>query len=161
MKRLLNAAIIFFILTSARSASAQPLRGWAFTGYTSDVNSQSFAAAGGGVLVEVGQPWILAGAQAEALIQLPYFAGRGAVFGEGRIFPASPYRPFVMGGMGFGEDSGPLIGAGIEIGAPNTRWGLRMSLEDYVRRLESYSFAGFQRAPEVRHQIAFRFGITF
>lgn len=161
MKRLLHAAIIVFILTSSRSASAEPLRGWAFTGRTIDINAQSFPAAGGGVLLEVWRPWLLAGAQGEALFQLPYVAGRGAVFGEGRLLPASPYRPFVMGGIGFGEAAGPLIGAGIEIGAPNSRWGLRMTLEDYVGRLDGYSFAGVTRDPEIRHQVAFRFGITF
>lgn len=161
MKRLLIAATALFLLTSARAASAQPVRGWAFTGKTSDVNAQDFAAAGGGVLVEVGQPWLLAGAQAEALFQLPYVAGRGAVFGEGRILPKSPYRPFVMGGIGFGEDAGPLIGAGIEVGAPNSRWGLRMTVEDYVRRIDAYSFPGYERPSELRHQVAVRFGITF
>ena len=160
MKRLLSAAIMFFLLTSARPASAQSVRGWAFTGKTSDVNGQNFAAAGGGVLVEVGQPWLLAGMQGEALFQLPYVSGRGAVFGEGRILPRSPYRPFVIGGIGFGQDAGPLIGAGIEVGAPNSRWGLRMTVEDYVRRI-GYSLGAFQPTSEVRHQVAVRFGITF
>ena len=161
MKRLLIAATLVFLLTSARSASAQPVRGWAFTGRASDNNAQNFPAAGGGVLVDVGQPWLLAGAQGEALFQLPYVAGRGAVFGEGRLMPGSPYRPFVMGGIGFGEDAGPLIGAGIEVGAPNSRWGLRMTVEDYMRRIDGYSIGEFRRAAEVRHQVAFRFGITF
>ncbi len=160
MKRLLSAAIMFFLLTSDRPASAQSVRGWAFTGKTSDVNGQNFAAAGGGVLVEVGQPWLLAGTQGEALFQLPYVSGRGAVFGEGRILPRSPYRPFVIGGIGFGQDAGPLIGAGIEVGAPNSRWGLRMTVEDYVRRI-GYSLGAFQPTSEVRHQVAVRFGITF
>ncbi len=160
MKRLLSAAIMFFLLTSDRPASAQSVRGWAFTGKTSDVNGQNFAAAGGGVLVEVGQPWLLAGMQGEALFQLPYVSGRGAVFGEGRILPRSPYRPFVIGGIGFGQDAGPLIGAGIEVGAPNSRWGLRMTVEDYVRRI-GYSLGAFQPTSEVRHQVAVRFGITF
>ena len=93
---MLTAATAIFLLTSARPASAQSVRGWAFTGKTSDINAQNFAAAGGGVLVEAGQPWLLAGLQGEALFQLPYVAGRGAVFAVGRILPNSPYRPFVL-----------------------------------------------------------------
>ena len=161
MKRLLTASIAIVLLTSVRPASAQPVRGWAFTGKTSDINAQNFAAAGGGVLVEVAQPWLLAGIQGEALFQLPYVAGRGAVFAEGRVLPKSPYRPFVLGGIGFGEDAGPLIGAGIEVGAPNSRWGLRMSVEDYVRRVNIYSFGLTTGASETRQQVALRFGITF
>jgi len=161
MKRLLIVPITIVLLASARPAAAQAVRGWAFTGKTSDINAQNFAAAGGGVLAAVGQPWLLAGVQGEALFQLPYVAGRGAVFAEGRILPKSPYRPFVIGGIGFGEDAGPLIGAGIEIGAPNSRWGLRMSVEDYLRPVNIYHFGDAETASEVRHQIAVRFGITF
>jgi hypothetical protein len=161
MKRLLTAAIALVLLVSARSASAQVVRGWAFTGRTSDINAQNFPAAGGGVLAEIGQPWLLVGLQGEALFQLPYVAGRGAAFAEGRILPKSPYRPFVMGGVGFGEDAGPLIGGGLEVGAPNSRWGLRVSVEDYVRRVNVYSFGIASGGSELRHQVALRFGITF
>jgi hypothetical protein len=161
MKRLLTVAIALMVLASARPASAQAVRGWAFTGKTSDINAQNVAAAGGGVLAEIGQPWLLGGLQGEALFQLPYVAGRGAAFAEGRILPKSPYRPFVMAGVGFGEDAGPLIGGGVEVGAPNSRWGLRMSVEDYVRRVNIYSFGLPTSASELRHQVALRFGITF
>ena len=161
MKRLLSAAIALVLLASARPASAQAVRGWAFTGKTSDINGQNFAAAGGGLLVDLGQPWLLAGAQAEALFQLPYVSGRGAAFAEGRIMPKSPYRPFILGGMGFGQDAGPLIGAGFEVGAPNSRWGLRLSVEDFLRRVDIYSLGVATGGSEVRHQIALRFGITF
>jgi hypothetical protein len=161
MKHLLIAVIASVLLTSARPAAAQAVRGWAFTGRTTDINAQNFPAAGGGVLTEVGQPWLLAGLQGEALFHLPYVAGRGAVFAQGRILPKSPYRPFVLGGIGFGEDAGPMIGGGIEVGAPNSRWGLRMSVEDYVRRVDIYSFGLATGGSELRHQVALRFGITF
>jgi hypothetical protein len=161
MKHLLIAVIASVLLTSARPAAAQAVRGWAFTGRTTDINAQNFPAAGGGVLAEVGQPWLLAGLQGEALFHLPYVAGRGAVFAQGRILPKSPYRPFVLGGIGFGEDAGPMIGGGIEVGAPNSRWGLRMSVEDYVRRVDIYSFGLATGGSELRHQVALRFGITF
>ena len=113
------------------------------------------------MLAELGRPWLLAGLQGEALFQLPYVAGRGAAFAQGRLMSKSPYRPFVLGGVGFGEDAGPMIGGGIEIGAPNSRWGLRMSVEDYVRRVNIYSFGLATTESELRHQVAFRFGITF
>lgn len=161
MKRLLTAAIALILLTSARPASAQAVRGFAFTGKTSDVIGQRFAAAGGGVLADVGHPWLQAGVQAEALFQLPYVSGRSAVFGQGRLFPKAPYRPFFIGGMGFGAEAGPLVGGGIEIGAPNSRWGLRMTVEDYVRRVSSYHFGDVSSITEIRHQVAARFGITF
>jgi hypothetical protein len=66
-----------------------------------------------------------------------------------------------MGGVGFGEDAGPLIGGGLEVGAPNSRLGLRMSVEDYVRRVNVYSFGIASGDSELRHQVAVRFGMTF
>jgi len=113
MKNTLVAVAALLFVAATQNASAQEVRGFAFAGTTSDSNSQRFPAVGGGVTVDLGQPWLAAGAQGETFFELPYFAGRGAVFAEGRILPRSTVRPLVIAGYGFGEDAGPLVGAGI------------------------------------------------
>jgi hypothetical protein len=62
------------------------------------------------------------------------FAGRGAVFAQGNLLARKPVRPFVLAGVGFGEDGGTLVGAGLEVRSPDTRIGFRVTVEDYVAR---------------------------
>src|SRR5687768_17391102 len=133
MKNAVIAIAVAVLLVVAQDASAQQVRGFAFGGSTTDSNNQQFPALGGGVTVDLGQPWLAAGAQGETFFELPYFAGRGAIFAEGRILPRSTVRPFVVGGIGFGEDGGPLVGAGVEIRAPRGRLGFRLAIEDYLK----------------------------
>jgi hypothetical protein len=144
------------LIAGAHSASAQDVRGTAFGGVTGDVNGERYPAFGGGVLVDLGQPWISAGGQGEAFMSWPYFAGRGAVFGQATLAPKQLIRPFVMGGVGFGEDSGPMFGGGIEVRAPGQRYGFRVAVEDYVVRIN-----GFDRRTTTHHQVALRVGILF
>jgi len=160
MKKLLTVGGVVAVLGFAQAASAQPLRGFAFGGVTADANAQTFPAFGGGVLVDLGQPWIAAGAQGEAFVDFPYFAGRGAVFAEGRILPRSRVRPFVLAGAGFGEGAAPLIGGGVEIRVPGNRFAFRLAIEDYVWTGHVHNF-GRPARKETRHNIATRIGITF
>jgi hypothetical protein len=157
----LIAATAIAILTAAGPVSAQELRGFAFAGSTSDMNSQRYPGFGGGVVVDLGQPWLAAGAQGETFFQLPYFTGRGALFAEGRVMPRSAIRPFMMGGIGFGQDAGPMIGAGVEMRMPGSRVAFRLAIEDYVRRADFYAFGSGRFQSEVRHQIATRIGVSF
>src|SRR3954469_23822759 len=98
-------AIVGGLLGCAQPAAAQEVRGFAFGGATADMNNQTYPALGGGVLVDLGQPWLAAGAQGESFFQFPYFTGRGAVFAEGRLFARSALRPLLLGGYTFGEVS--------------------------------------------------------
>jgi hypothetical protein len=151
---------------------AQDFRGFIAGGVTSEGNSQQFPSAGGGVLVNVGQPWVSAGAQAETFWQWPYFAGRGTLFAQGNLIPKGRVRPFVLGGIGFGEASGPMIGAGVEIRPTNGRHGLRLSVEDYLLRIDGLPCQSFglqsycaanprQGSGYIEHQVAVRAGVLF
>ena len=150
------AAIGLVLLAGAAPISAQEIRGFASAAASSDVNHQHYPAFGGGVIADLGQPWLSAGAQGEVLVSWPYFAGRGAIFGQGNLAPKGAVRPFVLAGIGFGEEGGPMFGGGVELRAPNQRIGLRVAVEDYVVR-----FQGYQRPWATGHQVAVRAGILF
>jgi opacity protein-like surface antigen len=166
MRMLLTAAAMAVAVLVANAAAAQEVRGFVTGGVTGDVNGERFPAFGGGAVVDLGTPWLSAGGQGEAFFSGPYAAGRGAVFGQGNI-PAGPLvRGIVLGGLGFGEDSGPMFGGGLEIRPTGTRIGLRVTVEDFVGRLYGYScptqFAFCQSTPDgYLHQVVFRAGITF
>jgi hypothetical protein len=156
----------------AAAVFAQDLRGFVAGGVTSESNHQQFPSAGGGVLVNVGQPWISAGAQAETFWQWPYFAGRGTLFAQGNLLTRGRLRPFLLGGVGFGEAAGPMIGAGVEIRPTSGRHGLRVSVEDYLLRLHGLPCQSFglqsycdsnprQANGSVEHRMALRVGVLF
>ena len=172
--RALRLAVLLALVTHAGVAtvSAQDLRGFVAGGVTSEVTQQRFPSAGGGVLVNVGQPWVSAGAQAETFWQWPYFAGRGTLFAQGNLIAKGRVRPFVLGGVGFGESAGPMIGGGVELRPLNRRLGLRVSIEDYLSRidglpcesfgLQSYCDANPRAAHGyLQHQVAVRVGVLF
>jgi hypothetical protein len=154
VQRIAGVAVLA-LLAGVSRASAQAVRGFASAGYTSDLNEQRYPAFGGGVLVDLRQPWVSAGAQGDAFVSWPYFGGRAAVFGQGNVVPKGPVRPFVLAGVGFGEDSGPMLGAGVEVRPPNQRIGLRVAVEDYMRRYNAFG------GPKTGHQVAVRVGILF
>ena len=164
----------FALATSAgvSVALAQAVRGFVAGGVISDVNHERFPSAAGGVLVNLGQPWLAVGAQGETFWLWPYFAGRGTVFAQGSLSPKGGIRPFVLGGVGFGESAGPLIGAGVELRPPNRRVGVRVSVEDYLSRIgrwpcESYGLQSHCEANPraargyIEHQLAVRIGVLF
>lgn len=162
-------------LTTAAGASAglaQDVRGFVSGGLIADVNQQWFPSAAGGILLDLGQPWVSAGAQGETFWQWPYFAGRGTVFGQVNLIPGGRIRPFVLAGEGFGETDGPMLGGGFELRPRHRRPGLRVSVEDYLSRidglpcgsfgLQSYCDANPRAARGyVAHQVAVRAGVLF
>lgn len=154
-KHTVVVAFAIAILVAAHGASAQDLRGFATAAVTSDVNNQHFPTFGGGVVVDLGQPWISAGGQGEALVSWPYFAGRGSLFAQGNLTAKRPVRPFVLAGVGFGEEGGRMFGGGVEFRPLNQRRGVRVSVEDYGVR-----YRGFD-GRRTGHQVAVRAGILF
>ena len=141
----------------AREASAQEVRftGFAGGGATSDMNGQRYPTLGGGVLVEPGVRWLALGAQGETFFQWPYFTGRGALFAQGNLLPDSPVRPIIIAGYGFGEDSGPVIGAGFEARSINGKGpGVRFTVEDFIVRRNRF-------LRETGHQVAFKVAVLF
>ena len=163
MKNLLTAAAALVLLSAAQTVSAQEIRGFAYGSGTTAQNDQHYPGFGGGVVFDLGQPWLAVGAQGEAFSSWPYFAGRGSVFAEGRLMPNAAIRPIVLGGAGFGQYGGPMFGGGVEIRVPRSRLAVRMTVEDYVRRDTRYSFT--ERVEPMgtvtSHQVATRFGVSF
>ena len=154
------------------TVSAQDLRGFVAGGVTSEVTPAAILSAAGGVLVNLGQPWVSVGAQGETFWQWPSFAGRGTLFAQGNVISKGRVRPFVLGGVGFGESAGPMIGGGVELRPLNRRLGVRVSVEDYLSRihglpcesfgLQSYCEANPRAAHgSLEHQMAVRVGVLF
>jgi hypothetical protein len=151
--------IAMMLAVPAARASAQNVRGFAGAAVTGDVNNQHYNSFGGGALVDLGTPWLSAGAQAEALVSWPYFAGRGALFAQGNVVPAGPLRPFLLAGFAKGEESGALVGGGAEFRQAGSRLGFRVSVEDYVIRYTSYDGRDFRNT--TGHQVAVRGSVLF
>jgi hypothetical protein len=163
--RIAAAVAVVFAATVAIApgASAQEVtfRGFADAGQGSTVNGSKFGTFGGGLVVDLGQPWFSAGAQGEALTSGGYYAGRGAVFGQVNPLGRSPFRPFVLGGYGFGEEAGPLVAAGLEVRPAGGRLGFRLAVEDYMTRGGRYGAQGQRLGEETRHQVSVKVGVMF
>jgi hypothetical protein len=146
----------FLVSGMAGVASAQvAVRGFAGGGFMTESNDQHFPSVSGGVVVDLGQPWIAIGAQAETFWSGPYFGGRAAWFGQGTVLTKKPARPFALLGQSFGESRGVFFGGGIEIRPAAQRHGVRIAFEDYPTR---FTGGGVSR---VEHQVALRVGILF
>lgn len=168
--RILKVVAVMTLATLAgvRCASAQDVRGFVNGGVMSDMNNQHFPAVAGGALVDLGQPWVSAGAQGEVFMSWPYFGGRGAVFGQGNLVARGPVRPFVLGGFGWGESAGPMFGGGVDVGPRDRRIGFRFAIEDYLLRASGYdcSVVGCAADPHggrpfTGHQVTVRVGLLF
>jgi hypothetical protein len=166
------AALIMLATTMGHSVvSAQDLRGFATGGVTSDVNHQRFPSMAGGLVLNVGQPWLSVGAQGETFWLWPYFAGRGTVFGQGNLTSKGRIRPFVLGGAGFGVYGGPMVGGGVEIRQANRRLGVRVTVEDYLSQISEFDCApgslrhcgttSRETRSHLEHQVALRVGLLF
>lgn len=172
MKTLRVLTVMVLVSVSGASAAlAQSVRGFVTGGVISDVNQQRFPSAGGGIVVDLGGPWVSAGAQAETFWQWPYFAGRGTLFGQVNPIPKGRIRPFVLAGIGYGETDGPMVGGGVEL-RPRHGPGMRVSVEDYLSRIGGLPCGSFglqsycddnPRAARgyLEHQVAIRVGVLF
>ena len=149
------AGIAAATFVTAESASAQNFRGFVGGGVMSDVNDEHFPTVGGGVLFDLGQPWVSAGGQGEIFFSWPYVAGRGGMFLQGNVVPKGPVRPFVLAGFGSGESDGAMFGAGVELRPRAGGAGFRASVEDYLAKV------GSREEYDTDHQITFRVALTF
>jgi hypothetical protein len=143
------------VLSCVASASAQDLRGFVGGGVMSDLNDERFPTVGGGVLVDLGQPWVSVGGQGEMFFSWPYVAGRGGMFAQANVVPKGPLRPFVLAGFGSGESAGTMLGTGVEYRPRRGGAGLRASVEDYLAKV------GTQTDYYTDHQITVRVALTF
>jgi hypothetical protein len=164
--------VLFAALADARSANAQAFHGFAGGGFVSDLNGR-YPAIGGGVVVDLGQPWVSAGGQGDAFFSWPYAAGRGAVFVQVSPIPRRLLRPFALVGLGMGESAGRMFGGGLELQPRDSRLGLRVSVEDYLAQVAGFDCAlmGYTQShcdtnlhggrAYTGHQVSLRVGVTF
>ena len=159
-----TVAGVLLAIALVTPAGAQELRAFAGAGFMSDLNGERFPMAGGGVTIDLGRPWISAGAQGEAFFSGGYPGGRGSVFGQFSVPGLGILRPFALGGAGFGEEAGPMFGGGIEVRAPNRRIGMRLSVEDYIASIEpcpTDSIFSCEASRPSPHQLTVRFAVLF
>ena len=168
------AALVVAAVSAAGpgQADAQILRGYTTVGVNADVNEHRFTSFGGGVLVDVAAAWVSAGGEAELLTSNGYFAGRGGPVAQLNAIHTPRVRVFGSGGFAWGEEAGPMIGAGIEWWSRGFV-GLRVRVSDYLARLEGFDRAAFGHAPafcrdflhngasRIAHQPSLRFGVAW
>ena len=135
MRKLIVVVVLVAVSVAAREAHAQAVRPFAGAAVATEMNAHRFPTFGGGVVVDLPGSWFSAGAQGEVLVSWPYFGGRGAVFGQVRIAGRRTITPLALAGYGFGEADGPMFGGGVEIRSPGSRFGLRVTIEDYLARV--------------------------
>jgi hypothetical protein len=142
MKPILAGVVVAVLMGAARPVGAQPVFGYTAFSINSDLNDQVFSGASGGVLIDVAHSWVSAGAEADLFVSWPYFAGRGGTFAQVNVVRRSPFRIFAMGGFSWGEQSGPMVGAGVELWTRG-RLGLRATVQDYLARVEGFGCGTF------------------
>ena len=170
-----HAAIVLLatiVWLQPRSGAAQALSGFGTFTINSDVNGQRFTGASGGVLIDLAGSWVSAGVQGDVFVSWPYFAGRYGPVGQLNVVRRGPVRMFAIGGYSWGEQSGPMIGAGVEFWTGD-HLGFRATVQDYLARMQGVDCTHFtyDRAfceaelhggnPWVGHQPTVQLGITW
>ena len=161
--KLLVAAVVLSVAAVPSTAGAQPVavRGIAAVGSASDVNREQVFALGGGVVADLGQRFVSAGAQGDAFTSDGYWAGRGSVFGQFNLVRTPAIRLFALTGVGFGEYDGPMVGGGLDIWPDEGRFGFRLAFEDYLVKYDRYD-SGLQPAGRTTgHQLSVKLGVLF
>lgn len=161
-----------FLCAAPRTAAAQQLLGFAAFTINRDVNGSQYAGAAGGVLVDVARSWISLGAQGDLFVSIPYVAGRGGPLVQLNIVRHERIRVFGIGGMGWGEQEGPMFGGGLDVW-PSRRVGIRATVQDYLVRIQGFDCAtlGYDRtycdaslhggSTYTGHQPSFQIGVIW
>ena len=63
-----------------------------------------------------------------------YFAGRGGPIAQANFNNRGAFLFFAIGGSALGEESGPMFGAGVELGTRG-RVGFRATVQDYREKV--------------------------
>lgn len=160
------------LLAGARQSSARPLRGFVTLGVMSDLNDQHFPTIGGGIVLDLINSWVSVGGQGDVLFSNGYAAGRGGPIAQANIVRRQRFRLFAIGGLIWGEEAGPMFGAGLEMWSKGPI-GFRVSVEDYLAQVAGFDcgFYGFSQSycdanlhggrSYIGHQPSARFGISW
>src|SRR5262245_9020571 len=123
-------------------AEAQRPSFFATGGWSSDLNEERVLTGSFGVVFDVPKAsWLSAAAQADLFFAFPYIAGRGTVQAQLNAVRRRDIRIFGLGGVGSGENDGPVLGGGVEF-RPRGRMGVRATFQDYVQRVGGVDCAG-------------------
>jgi hypothetical protein len=128
-------------VATAPDVAAQVV-GFVNGGWNTDLNDSRYPSAGGGAVLDLPAAWVSIGGQGDMLTSFPYVAGRVGVFAQGNLTRRRRIRPFGLAGVGWGEQGGPMVGLGLEVWG-SRKFGLRVSLEDHLRRLGGVDCAIF------------------
>jgi hypothetical protein len=126
-------------VSAPQPAAAQQWFGYAAFSVNSDLNDQKFPGVAGGVLVDVARSWVSLGGQGDLFFSGGYVAGRGGPIAQINLMRGRPVRAFALGGYAWGEQAGPMIGAGVDIG--KGRVGFRVTVQDYFARVQGFDCA--------------------
>jgi len=148
--RLIAVMAIVWGATGASPVAAQERHYFVTGGFSRSINDELFPGVGGGVLVELPGSWVSVGARGDVLFSGGYAAGRGGPIAQVALVRRRSARPFVMAGFAWGEEAGPMLGAGIDVWSRG-RTGFRASFQDYVTNVSNTA----------AHQLALQFGIVW
>lgn len=173
MKALLIAIVVAAgVVGAPRQSSAQQPRGFVTFGLSSDVNDQHFPGIGGGIVVDLWKTWISVGGEGDVFFSNGYVAGRGGPIAQANFIRHRAFRPFVIAGYGWGEQAGPMFGAGVELWSRG-RIGFRASVQDHLAQIggfdcgslgydQSYCDANLRGGRAyIAHQPSVQFGIVW
>src|SRR4030095_530340 len=73
--------------------------------------------------------WVSVGGEGDLFVSDGYGAGRAGPIGQFNFIRHRALRPFVIGGVAWGENDGPMVGSGMELWARD-RIGFRVSAQD-------------------------------
>lgn len=147
MKTLWVALLPALVVSAGSGSLFAQTRGFVTLGVTTGLNRDYFAGPGGGALFAIGDSPVSVGAKGDLFFSNGYASGRGGPVVQATFNRARPVRPFVIGGIAWGEESGYTFGGGLEIWGEG-RLGFRAGIQDYKRRYGS-------------HQQAFEAGLTW
>jgi hypothetical protein len=168
---MLIAAMTTLVVAGPSQVSAQQLQGFVTGGTSAGENREQFPTVGGGVLLDVAKGWASVGGQGDVFFSNGYATGRAGVLAQGNIVRRRAFRPFVVGGYGWGEDAGPMFGAGIEWWSG--RLGFRASVQHYRTHVQGFDCLhfGYTQAqcdadfrggqPYTQHQPSVQFGVSW
>lgn len=135
MKGLLIVMVVVAVsFASPEPAAAQQRSVFVMAGISSDVNDQHFPSIGGGVLFDVASSWISVGGRGDIFFSGGYVAGRGGPITQVSLLRHRRVRPFALGGYAWGEEAGPMLGAGVDVEFRNGI-SVRVSVQDYFAQV--------------------------
>jgi hypothetical protein len=119
--------VVTVFMACPRQLSAQERHSFVTVGIHSDLNNQRFAGIGGGVVFDLINSWLSVGGQGDLFVSDGYVAGRAGPIGQFNFIRHRALRPFVIGGVAWGENDGPWsarawnCGLEIELGSESVR----------------------------------------